>query len=122
MTTEPHLIGIVDDDSSVRTALGSLVRSLGYRAMLFASAEEFREGKTDDFDCLVCDINMPGMSGWELLAWIRVNGPAVPMIMITAFGDTDASGPADPEVKVFTKPFDGDQIAVAIRQVIAACD
>lgn len=120
MTATPHMVGIVDDDSSVRMGLGNLVRSLGYRTALFASAEEFIEARTEELDCLICDINMPGMNGWDLLTWMRVNGRAVPTIMITAFGDTFASGNSFPEVTVFKKPLDADLMVDAIRDSIAS--
>lgn len=122
MAAEPHLVGIVDDDSSVRMALGSLIRSLGYRALLFASAEEFLAARTERLDCLICDINMPGMSGWELLARMRVNGQVVPAIMITAFGDRSQSGSSIPGVRVFKKPFDAGLLAEAISMAIATPD
>jgi FixJ family two-component response regulator len=118
MTIKPNLVAIVDDDGSVRMALGSLVRSLGYRVLTFASAEEFVAAKTDGLDCLVCDINMPGMSGWDLLEWMQVNGRAVPTIVISAFADRKGGRPMVPEVQFFAKPFDADLMAEAIKGLI----
>jgi FixJ family two-component response regulator len=116
MAAGQHLVAVVDDDTSVRSALGSLLRSLGYRAALFASAEEFLAAQTDRLDCLLCDINMPGMTGWDLVEGMRTRGQAVPTIMITAF---DEGGRRIPGVTVFKKPFDVALMAVAIKAAIS---
>jgi FixJ family two-component response regulator len=116
MATEPYLVGVVDDDSSVRAALGSLLRSLGYRTALFASAEEFLAAQPDGLDCLLCDIKMPGMTGWDLVEGMRARGQSVPTIMITAF---DEGGRRLPGVKVFKKPFDAALLAEAIKATIS---
>lgn len=119
MAAEPYLVAIVDDDRSVRTALGSLLRSLGYRAMLFASAEEFLAAKIESLDCLLCDINMPGMTGWELLARLKAEGQAVPAILITAFDEGSPSGISTHGVRVFKKPFSVELLTDAIEAAIA---
>lgn len=122
MAAQPYLVGVVDDDGSVRMALCSLLRSLGYRAVVFASAEEFLAAKTETLDCLVCDINMPGMTGWELLAWMEVKGLAVPTILITAFEEGISNGLSVPGVRVLKKPFSVDMMAEAIEVAIALRD
>ncbi|NUB45917.1 response regulator [Fertoebacter nigrum] len=122
MGIDPHLVGIVDDDSSVRIAIGSLLRSLGYGTVLFASAEEFLAAETEALDCLLCDINMPGMTGWELVAWMKDRGRVLPTIMITAFDEGGANGTAISGIRVFKKPFAADQMAEAIRLAIAKRD
>jgi FixJ family two-component response regulator len=120
MAVEPALIAIVDDDRSVRLALGSLVRSLGYRTSLFDSAEDFLATATEPINCLLCDINMAGMSGWELHATMQASGQLVPTIMISAFAESQASGHSVPDVTVFEKPFDADLLATAIRASIGS--
>lgn len=117
MAEEQHLVAVVDDDNSVRAALGSLLRSLGYRAALFASAEEFLAARPDRLDCLVCDIKMPGMTGWDLVQGMLAQGRVVPTIMITAF---DEGSPSIPGVRVFKKPFDPTVMAEAIRAAIGS--
>ncbi len=117
MAAGQHLVAVVDDDNSVRIALGSLLRSLGYRAVLFASAEEFLAERPDGLDCLVCDIKMPGMTGWDLVEGLRARGQSVPTIMITAF---DEGGPSIPGARVFKKPFDATAMAEAIRAAIGS--
>ena len=102
-------ISIVDDDESVRTAMGRLVRSLGYRAHEFASAEAFLASPVlAETACLVTDIQMPGMSGLDLQDELRARGNALPVIFITAFPSdavrvrTEAGGAAG----LFVKPVD----------------
>jgi FixJ family two-component response regulator len=81
-------IAIVDDDESVREAMGSLVRSLGYRAVTFPSAEAFLDtAGTTDAACVIADIRMEGMSGLDLQARLSADGRILPMIFITAYPD-----------------------------------
>ncbi len=82
------LISIIDDDESLRIALVGLVRSVGYDARGFASAEEFLEsGAVETFSCLVTDIQMPGMSGIDLKQHLVAQQITLPVIMITARPD-----------------------------------
>jgi FixJ family two-component response regulator len=84
VSAEP-MISIIDDDESLRTALVSLVRSLGYRACGFASAEAFlQSGLVRSVACIVADIQMPGMSGIDLKRHLETCGFQSPVIMITA--------------------------------------
>jgi FixJ family two-component response regulator len=62
--TAPPVVFVIDDDASVRTALSSLIRSVGLRVEVFASASEFLSTKcTDDPSCLILDVRLPGVSG-----------------------------------------------------------
>jgi FixJ family two-component response regulator len=82
------LVGVVDDDESVREALPDLLRESGYSVQAFASAEELLDsGDIIRFGCLVLDIAMPGMSGLELHREIRRRGQRIPVVFITANGD-----------------------------------
>jgi FixJ family two-component response regulator len=68
------MISIVDDDKSVRESANSLIRSLGYATATFASGEEFLEsGLLSDTECLITDVQMPGMSGVELQSRLIAN-------------------------------------------------
>jgi FixJ family two-component response regulator len=81
-------ISIVDDDESVREATKALVRSLGYGALTFASAEEFLSSDhVDDTCCVITDVQMAGLSGVELQKRLIAEGHRVPIIFITAFPD-----------------------------------
>ena len=85
------MISIVDDDESMREATKGLVRSLGYQAATFSSAEEFLQsdsvGKTS---CLITDVQMPGLSGIDLQRWLTDRGNRMPTIFITAFPEEPA--------------------------------
>ncbi|CAH2406056.1 Two-component system response regulator [Mesorhizobium escarrei] len=80
------MISIVDDDESVRLAIAGLARSLGFIATAFESAEDFlRSSHLENTSCLICDIQMPGMTGIELQDHLIANGYQIPTILITAF-------------------------------------
>jgi FixJ family two-component response regulator len=81
------MITIVDDDEAVRESTKSLVRSLGYNACAFASAEEFLYSKLDDCSCLILDVQMKGVSGVELQSRLVAQGWRTPIIFVTAFPD-----------------------------------
>lgn len=122
MVHAPPVIVVVDDDASIRKALVRLMRSAGYRARAFASAEDFLAAQTTDAgDCLVLDIRMAGRSGLELQDELVARGSTLPIIFITAYEDKAASTQvlAAGAVGVLSKPFDEEallaMIAVALR-------
>src|ERR1700745_1069958 len=79
-------ISVIDDDASVRAAADNLLSSHGYLVRTFASAEEFLQSPhLHDCRCVVADVQMPGMSGLELLTYLRARGYLAPVIFITAF-------------------------------------
>jgi len=81
-----HHIAIVDDDVSVRIALSSLLRSYGYTADAYESARSLLGADMlVDYHCIISDLQMPGMSGIELLEQLRREGNRLPLILITAF-------------------------------------
>ncbi len=78
-------ISIVEDDKSLQSALVRLVRSLGYQARGFLSAEEFvSAGITKDCSCVITDIQMAGMTGIDLAGVLSRHEPPIPVIVITA--------------------------------------
>lgn len=80
------VISVIDDDASVRTATNNLLSSHGYLIQTFASADDFlRSARVDDSSCVIADVQMPGMSGLDLLSHVRAQGYTVPFIFITAF-------------------------------------
>ena len=81
------MISIVDDDEFVRESTKALVRSLGYSARTFASAEEFLDSDLDETSCVILDVQMKGQSGVELLERLIAEGRHTPVIFITAFPD-----------------------------------
>jgi FixJ family two-component response regulator len=81
------LISVVDDDHSVRESLARLIRSVGFGAQVFGSAEEYLSaGQRCPGDCLILDIRMPGMNGLELQHELSATDRDLPVIFITAHG------------------------------------
>ena len=90
MTGVP-LISIVDDDDSLRNSLDNLIRSVGFRAQGFPSAEALlSSNQLHDTACLILDVRMPGMSGLELQRQLVAANSRIPIIFITSHGDEDA--------------------------------
>jgi FixJ family two-component response regulator len=87
LSDEP-LIAIIDDDESVRVAMGGMVESFGYAPVTFESANDFlKSDKLPDASCLILDVQMPGMSGLELHSQLIASGRRIPTIFVTAFPD-----------------------------------
>jgi FixJ family two-component response regulator len=81
-------ISIIEDDEAMRVALVGLMRSCGFQARDFVSAEDFLATDTSrDVDCIITDVQMPGMSGIDLKATLSARHCRVPVIMITARTD-----------------------------------
>jgi FixJ family two-component response regulator len=104
------LVAVIDDDDSFRMALVESLYSLGYSAREFASAEEFFAGDGDDweYDCVITDIHMPGMSGFDLRRLLTARGSTMPVIMITARAEQglEAKAVASGAVCLLRKPFE----------------
>jgi FixJ family two-component response regulator len=84
------LISIVDDDESIRESTKAFVRSLGYQAATFASAEEYlRSESVGSTSCLITDVQMPGLSGIDLQRGLIAQGVQMPTIFITAFPEEE---------------------------------
>jgi FixJ family two-component response regulator len=83
-----HVIAIIDDDESVRVALHSLLRSLGFGAAIYASAEDFLGSPgVAETACLIADVRMPGMSGFDLQRGLQAEGFTLPTIFISALDE-----------------------------------
>jgi len=107
------IISIVDDDLSVREALRCLVRSLGYNAVTFSSAEEFLEsGSVETTACLISDVQMPGLSGVELQGRLIADGRSTPIIFVTAYPDENLRGNVlrIGAIGFLSKPFNEDRL------------
>jgi FixJ family two-component response regulator len=86
--TQLTLISIVDDDDLARAAMGDLVRSLGFSAHTFASAESFLQSASiAETRCLILDVQMPEMSGVDLQDHLSRHGIDIPIIFVTAYPD-----------------------------------
>ena len=122
METRRPLISIVDDDELVREAVTVIIRSLGYRAAAFASADAFlRSRQLSRTACLIVDQNMPAMSGLELYRRLSSSGSAVPTILITGYPDDRSRHSAlDAGVRCYlTKPFDESELLSCIDRALS---
>jgi FixJ family two-component response regulator len=123
------MISIVDDDRSLREATKGLVRSFGYGADTFASAEEFLQSeRVNDTSCLILDVNMPGLSGIELQNQLIARGNRMPIIFITAVLEesTRAKALKAGAVGFLSKPFREewliDRLDVALNREKVHCE
>ena len=107
--SEDTLISIVDDDLLACDGIGALVKSLGYKVIIFTSAEHFLQSDViTKTACLITDVQMPGLSGLELQEALQSQGYHTPVILITAYPNeknrTRALG--NGAVGFLSKPFD----------------
>ena len=112
------VVFVIDDDASVRAALSSLVRSVGLRVEVFASASEFLATKrTDGPSCLILDVRLPGVSGLHFQAELAKANSVIPIIFITGHGDIPMSVKAMKAgaVEFLTKPFRDQDLLDAIK-------
>jgi FixJ family two-component response regulator len=118
MTERQSLVFVIDDDTSTRETLSSLIRSVGLRVRLFASAEEFLRCERPDTDsCLVLDIRLRGMSGLDFQGKLADRGISIPIIFITGHGDIQMSVRAMKAgaIEFLTKPFRDQDLLDAIH-------
>ena len=120
----PHtpVIAIVDDDESFLQATISFFRSLGYSAAAFPSADAFlNSNAVENTDCLITDLQMPGMSGIELQNYLLAQGNRVPVIFVTAFPETEARGDAlrAGAVGFLGKPFGDENLISCLNKALA---
>ena len=121
--SETALISIVDDDESIREAIQSLLRSVGFRAKTFASAEQFLQSdQIETTACLILDVRMPGMSGLELQRRLMATQCRIPIVFVTAHGDEEARSRALQEgaVEFLLKPFSEEALLNAIQAALPA--
>ena len=118
------VIAIVDDDPSVREGLHSLIRSAGWRAEMFGSAQEFlARHATEALSCLVLDLQLPGLSGLDLQKRMAEVALQIPIVFLTGHGDIPASVQAMKAgaIEFLTKPVDEEDLLRAIQEAIE-CD
>jgi FixJ family two-component response regulator len=112
---------VVDDDPSMRAALGNLISSVGLEVQLFASPHDFLQGKRPDGPgCLVLDIRLPGMSGLAFQQELAKAGIPLPIIFITGHADvpTTVRAMKAGAVEFLTKPFLDQDLLDAIQAAI----
>ena len=117
-TSSQTYVAVIDDESSLCTSLSRLLRLAGFQPIAYLSAEAFlADAKRPQFDCLVLDIRLGGMSGLDLLRQLAADGPHAPVIVITAFDDPDIRVQATALgcAGFFRKTTPGAEIIQAIR-------
>ena len=114
-------VAIIDDDASHCRALARLLRASGMEPEIFASAEEYLElGKGRTFGCLVLDLQLAGMSGFELQAMLARTEPKLPVVFLTAHGDPETMARAVATGCAYVRKTDpGVTLLEAIRQATA---
>jgi FixJ family two-component response regulator len=115
------IIAVIDDDEPFRAALVEALASLGYDAHGFASAEDFiASGEESSCNCVITDIHMSGMSGFDLKRHLVSHGSKAPVIMITARAESDleARAAAAGAVCLLRKPFDSDALVGGLHKAL----
>jgi FixJ family two-component response regulator len=121
MSKQSPLVYVVEDDSSVREALESLIRSVGFRVQMFTSARDFlREKAPDEPACLILDVRLPGLSGLELQQELARADIRIPIIFLTGHGDIPMTVKAMKAgaLEFLTKPFRDQDLLDAIDHAI----
>ena len=116
-------VAIVDDDESVCRSFGRLLRTADYQPVTYPSAEAFLgDNKRPQFDCLVLDLQLPGISGLELSHRLHAVNDPTPVVFITAQDDPEerASAEAAGSAGYFRKTDSGSEILNLIRNTLQA--
>jgi FixJ family two-component response regulator len=114
------LVAVVDDDPRILESLQDLLESAGYEVTLHGSGGSLLAGALSRIDCLITDISMPMMDGFELRARVRRVRPTMPVFLISAKPDlirTRAATDED-EATFFAKPFNGPALLAAIARAL----
>jgi FixJ family two-component response regulator len=114
-------ISVVDDDEPIREALKSLMRAAQFNVHSFASAEEFIASKRlNETDCLILDVYLPGMNGFELQEYLKTNRHDIPIIFITAHADEASRQRAlnGGAVDLLAKPVRRDTLFKSIQSAV----
>ena len=116
------MIYVVDDDESVRKAFKRLLRSVNFEVGTFASAEEFlKSQKTNKNSCIIIDMRMPGLTGFDLQRKLMAQGSRIPIIVISASDDAQVREQARElgAVAFFRKPIDDQALLDAITWAVS---
>jgi DNA-binding NtrC family response regulator len=125
MTHSDGLVYVVDDDKSVREGVADLVASAGLTAVTFTSGEEFLAAPRPKIPgCLLLDVNLPGVSGFDVQKELAKSKVQVPIVFLTGYADIPMTVRAVKAgaVNFLTKPFDDEELLQAVQQCIASYD
>jgi FixJ family two-component response regulator len=121
MPREEKNVVVVEDDSSMRQAIERLLRAASFQTIAFDSAEALLEANaTTNAACLVIDIRLPGLSGFELHRRLAEFGATPPVIFITAHDMPSARQQAQDIGEYLTKPFPGQNLVDAVRRAFGS--
>lgn len=114
---------IVDDQHGIRLLLNEVLKKEGYVTYLAANGvEALSIAEAHELDCVLLDMKLPGMSGMEILKFLKEKWPRLPVIMMTAFGDFDIVQEALNlgAIRYFTKPFNIFEVRDEINKILKA--
>jgi FixJ family two-component response regulator len=115
-----HIIAVVDDDPRVLESLENLFESAGYEVRMFSSAQALMDAGLSEIDCLISDIGMPGIDGFELHDTVKKARPDLPVFLITGrheIGDQQRASAKDIN-GFFRKPVDGQALLAAVGDTL----
>ena len=115
------VVAVVDDDQSILRSLEYLLESADYAVRVFTSGRALLESEwLPKVDCVISDIDMPGMDGFELVRQSNALRPGLPAILVTGYPDRlkTLSAPPGKNIRYFTKPFDGPKLLAAVGEAI----
>ncbi len=117
----PRVVGIVDDDASLLRALRRLLQAVGFTVETFGSGEEFLRSVRRPPSCLVLDIHLGTLTGFDLHEWLLASGASVPTVFITGHDDdaTRERARKAGAVAYLCKPFDDQSLISAIERALA---
>lgn len=123
MTAERPVVFVVDDDASVRRALDRLLRAEGFQVETFASGSEFLSAADRRCGCVILDVRMPGLSGFEVLESLSSRRRSLPVILISGHSDVPMATRAMNAgcASFLSKPFENEALLTAIRDALRAC-
>jgi FixJ family two-component response regulator len=115
------VVAVVDDDPRILESLEALLESAGYVALLHSSASSLLAGGISNIDCLVTDVGMPGMNGFELRDRVKQARPELPVLLISGRRNLthDGQAPDQGNSEIFRKPFDGPTLLAAIAKSLS---
>ena len=118
---QDFVIAVVDDDQRIGESLNELLESAGYAVRLFASAEALLErDHLAEIDCIISDIDLPKIDGFELLHLVHGARPKLPVMLITGHPElVDRLSPIGRSCyRLFSKPFAAEELLGAVNDAV----
>jgi len=118
-------IVVVDDDAQMTLAIGRLLKAAGFHAITFSSAEDLlRTDAAETAHCLILDVQLPGLSGFELHRRLSESGAKSPVIFMTAYDypDSQANARNAGALAYFAKPFRAKNLLKVIADILESKD